>query len=566
MRKKIALVAAIIIGIILGFFLFKNGSSSLYEVQREDLVSKVEFVGTVKADKDLELAFEVSGKIKEVFVTENQNVKAGDKLVELESNDLRAELSKANANLSSAIASYNQQLASVEFEKSKLADLLSGSTPEEISVAQANVEIKRSELEKAESLLAESENEIDRNIELELTNLKSIIQRSLNSSISSLYEYTRLQFDIYPFESDKSTIVDRSKGQFVELALGKSGASRFENISLSSFNGGLNERVRNIDSLTEADTLVLANEVEFAISYLQSGYESFRIVAEVDEADLNAIESEKQSLANLRIDILDAERRLRDVRNSENEKIASRTSDVTIAANALQQADLDLNRVQAGPTQSEIDIQEAAIRQAESLLGSRSAQANIQRSQISFINAEIAKKLITAPIDGTVTRIEYNAGEIVPASEMVVELLATEKLTMEIELPERNLANVKVGKDVEISFETFPGINFTGKVQRIDRNSTLVDQVPVFITEILLDPSEEEVLAGMTGDVFIVIDRTAGVIAIPEVYLNTSDTVLIERDGKSIERQVETGKRSSNGLIEIVSGLDEGEFIFEPEN
>lgn len=556
----------ILVGLIMIFTIFKNGDDREYIVEKTDLVSKVEFVGTVKADKDLSLGFELPGKVKKVYVSENEFVEKGTKLIELESNDLKAELSKAYASLNSAIASYEQLKASLKFEENKLKELQEGSTKEEINVAQANIEIKRSELEKAKSLLTEAENELDKNIEVELNNLKSVIKRSFNRSISSLYTYTDLQFEVYPFVSIDSSAVDSNKAKFVEIALGRKGASRFQNLVLSGFNGGIKQKVMELEGKNEVDTIALANEVKSAIDMLEIGYESFRIVSDLNNENLASIELEKQNLANLKIDIINAERTLQNIKNSENEKILTRLANVSIAESSLKQSELDLARVKAGPTETEINIQNTSIEQAKALLNSQLAQTNFQRSQISSINAEIEKKTIYAPIDGTITKIDYNEGEIIPSSEQAIELLATDKLTIEIDLPERNLANVTVGKDVEVTFDPFPGQFFKGKVQKIDRISTLVDKVPVFVTEILLDPSEQEILAGMTGDVSIVLSKKENVIAIPEVFLGEDKTVIIDRDGRLVEKEIKTGEKSSDGLIEVVEGLNEGDVIIEQES
>ena len=112
MSKKLITSIVISLAVIGSGVFFYMGSGSGYEtfiVERGDLVNRTTLVGTVKANRDLDLGFEVTGRVADVLVNENQTVNAGDVLIELNKNDLFAQRTQAIANLNEARSSLEQQ-------------------------------------------------------------------------------------------------------------------------------------------------------------------------------------------------------------------------------------------------------------------------------------------------------------------------------------------------------------------------------------------------------------------------------------------------------------------------
>jgi multidrug efflux pump subunit AcrA (membrane-fusion protein) len=95
------LIALIIVIAIFGFLLFKNGEYSTYEVQRKDFVQVTEVSGKVIPAEEIDLSFEVSGKISTFNVKVGDEVKAGDLLVKLDMSEVQGEIDEASASLKS---------------------------------------------------------------------------------------------------------------------------------------------------------------------------------------------------------------------------------------------------------------------------------------------------------------------------------------------------------------------------------------------------------------------------------------------------------------------------------
>ena len=128
--KRFLIVAAIILAasaLAAGFLLGKNQRSSddFIEVRRGEIVEEVIVTGQVRSADQVSLGFLRSGRVLGVHVKVGNRVGAGARLAELESADLVAELAEAEAK--------------VAVERAKLDELLRGTRPEELAVAEAKV-------------------------------------------------------------------------------------------------------------------------------------------------------------------------------------------------------------------------------------------------------------------------------------------------------------------------------------------------------------------------------------------------------------------------------------------
>jgi len=85
------------------FFNNKNGNYETYNVQIKDFSETVEISGKIIPSQDLDLSFEVVGKIDQINIDTGDFVKAGDILVLLDSSEILSELSEVSANLDKEI-------------------------------------------------------------------------------------------------------------------------------------------------------------------------------------------------------------------------------------------------------------------------------------------------------------------------------------------------------------------------------------------------------------------------------------------------------------------------------
>ena len=93
-QKYFYLGLGVVFLIIAGIFILniqKNGLATII-IQRSDFINQVSVSGKVETSAEADLGFSTSGRIGKIFVKNNQSVKAGQTLAQLEIGDLLAEL------------------------------------------------------------------------------------------------------------------------------------------------------------------------------------------------------------------------------------------------------------------------------------------------------------------------------------------------------------------------------------------------------------------------------------------------------------------------------------------
>lgn len=126
MKKKL-LVAAIILAAGMAVFLI-----SRFSEKHEEGVYAVS--GNVEVT-EVNMGFKTSGRVEELLVEEGQKITKGDKLAMLDSIELESQVS--------------QQMAYLNETRARLQELISGSRPQEIEQAEANVKYAEADLIKA---------------------------------------------------------------------------------------------------------------------------------------------------------------------------------------------------------------------------------------------------------------------------------------------------------------------------------------------------------------------------------------------------------------------------------
>jgi membrane fusion protein, multidrug efflux system len=89
------------------------------------------------------IAPRVSGPVTQLLITDNQEVKAGDELVEIDPRDYEASLSQAEADLAAAQSRLDSAKAQVSVSESKITQAQAAVTSAEAQNERANADLKR---------------------------------------------------------------------------------------------------------------------------------------------------------------------------------------------------------------------------------------------------------------------------------------------------------------------------------------------------------------------------------------------------------------------------------------
>jgi len=107
----------------------------------------------------------------------------------------------------------------------------------------------------------------------------------------------------------------------------------------------------------------------------------------------------------------------------------------------------------------------------------------------------------------------------------------------------------------------------SGRVTAIDPGATVQLGIPVYGADVTLDAPDPRVRAGMSASASVVVASKPDALVVPAVAIRSQGgrrSVQVLREGKLVDTEVTVGI-SADGMIEIASGLREGDRVVVPE-
>jgi multidrug resistance efflux pump len=122
------------------------------------------------------------------------------------------------------------------------------------------------------------------------------------------------------------------------------------------------------------------------------------------------------------------------------------------------------------------------------------AQQSETMAKLSLIRSNLQRASITAPFDGIITegKLKEQLGGPVKKGDILMKMTRMEDLYFEIEVPERDIQEVKEGADVLLTFTSRPDIRFPGVVDIIEPAAVPVEKDSVFIIRCSRDGEIED--------------------------------------------------------------------------
>jgi len=181
-----------------------------------------------------------------------------------------------------------------------------------------------------------------------------------------------------------------------------------------------------------------------------------------------------------------------------------------------------------------------------------------RRTELELARQALTDTELLAPVDGMIRERRAAVGEFLNAGAPVATLVKIHPLRLQLAVPERAAADVKVGQEVRVNVDGDANVH-RGRVVRLspsiqEQNRTLTIEAEVPNPAGALRPGSfsraEIVIAADQPAVFV---PTSAIVVFAGI-----EKVLVVRQGKSEERRVVTGRREKD-RVEIVEGLKAGE-------
>jgi HlyD family secretion protein len=248
---------------------------------------------------------------------------------------------------------------------------------------------------------------------------------------------------------------------------------------------------------------------------------------------------------------------------------------------ALAEADL-IPRAELDQARAELRAREAAV---------ASARSRVSQLQASFSSArhELGRVTITSPIDGVVTRVNVEEGEVAMIGTMnqpgtvlvVISDLGVMEATVEVD--ETDVVNIETGQEARVSVDAFPDTTFSGEVTEVATSPIIVPTAagPApgatdYEVKITLSSQLPVPRSGLSASAEVVTARRENALAIPIQSLVVravaddsasagsgvveKEGVFVVRDGKAHFVPVRVGI-SGDRYFEVVSGLEAGDQV-----
>jgi HlyD family secretion protein/macrolide-specific efflux system membrane fusion protein len=186
--------------------------------------------------------------------------------------------------------------------------------------------------------------------------------------------------------------------------------------------------------------------------------------------------------------------------------------------------------------------------------------------QIAIAQIDYNYAFIKAPISGTISTVSTQEGETVAASfnsPVFVNIIDLNRLEVVAYVDETDIGKVKLNQEVRFYVETYPNKIFTGKIKKIYPKAEVVNNVVTYKIEAAIDSDKSILKPEMTAYLDIILNKKNNVIVAPLKcikLIGTENFAFIRNRDNFKKVRVKTGI-VNNGIVEIVSGLKEGDKI-----
>ncbi len=240
---------------------------------------------------------------------------------------------------------------------------------------------------------------------------------------------------------------------------------------------------------------------------------------------------------------------------------------------ALTQSTLDsykaaitTGRTNVNTALTNITDQGQSINSQKATVDSEKASVKSYEASTKNIEAQIAKTVLYAPISGVVTKQDAKIGEIAAANIVLISVLSS-TYKIEANIPEVDIAKIKIGDSSRVTLDAYgKDVAFEAKVTAIDPAETMIEGVATYKTTLQFISNDKPVKSGMTANLDILATKKDNALIIPQravtsrngdKFVNLYDSSV--KDSNIKEVKIITGIRGSDGNIEVLEGLKEGD-------
>jgi membrane fusion protein (multidrug efflux system) len=248
-------------------------------------------------------------------------------------------------------------------------------------------------------------------------------------------------------------------------------AGRLEEISIQE--GDFVQAGQIIAVLDNAQYKINLNQAKATLDISKANYDKLpddlkSTQATVEKSRNNILSSQAQ-VKSAQVAVDDTKRNLAQKESLyQNGGISKETLEASRSSYANAQATLESAQASVLSNQAALQDSQAKMDSLDKT-GAAIYLAQLQQAQAGYDTAQLTldNSIIKAPISGTVVRLALQVGENVSPGQTILTISNLDTTWISANIEEDKTGRVKVGQDVQVNIDSFPGITFAGQVSEL---------------------------------------------------------------------------------------------------
>ncbi|MCX6793063.1 MAG: efflux RND transporter periplasmic adaptor subunit [Candidatus Falkowbacteria bacterium] len=506
-----------------------------------------------------------SGALVQLNVKNGDLVKADQVIAVLDQRNNQNSLRQASASLSSAQANFNKVVAGATSYDIKASQ-------DSLTQAQNSYQNVLTQLDNTTKSATETLNQAQKTLDdlqsftnpISSSNKRDVVLNTIEDKISSAQSALDSENKILNDSDLKPTLSVKDSSSLNTMRQAYSDAVSYVSTAQSSlstakaYKSDVNIESSVNNSITLFNKTLRSLQACFLVmqatvpnnNVTQSQIDSYKNNASSQASGMstaiNSVQSASQSLKDA---IVAAQNNLVLTRLSTSQQISSAKAQVDSSAIALQTAKNNLAKIKAPAVSSDIQSARSQV---------ISAEAQVQNAQEAISN-----NIIKAPFEGQIAALTVQKGDQLSASTVIASLITQQKIAI-VPLNETDVAKVRTGQQVILTFDALPDLTLTGKVGEIDILGTVAQGVVTYNVKIVFDTNNDAIKSGMSVNASIIIASKTDILMVPNSAMksdnNGSYVQSLDAQGQPQRKDVEVGLANDTST-EITSGLSEGDQV-----
>jgi len=219
--------------------------------------------------------------------------------------------------------------------------------------------------------------------------------------------------------------------------------------------------------------------------------------------------------------------------------------------------------------QNDVAVRESDLKSRQQDIMTNEQRIRQEEASLSTTKYNMNQVIITAPMDGLVTRRSIEEGETAVlgtmnnAGSVLLTIADMSLLEAEVEVDETEVPTVQLGQAAKVTIDAVPNRTFKGHVTEIGNSPIQTTtqnsgqrQATTFKVVITIDETVPDVRPGFTCTAEITTATRQKVTAVPIQALTVRE-LLYDSNGKWVREQPQRRRRGSNPVSETVSASNE---------